>query len=130
VVVLVTQRDGLSTRDIFADFDAELTSRAGENSVAFDASLAGLTDGCVRVLANDLARPAFRRMPRLRDVLEAVGAAGLAAVGLTGSGPTVFGLARDPRLAGEAARLLRRRGWSVLVTGLRRMVPRVVRVRD
>lgn len=129
-VVLVTQAGGLSTREVFEEFDSrnareELTGASPEATVVAT-ELAGVPDGAREEARNDLAEAAFRRMPALRGVLDAMRHEGFAVIGLSGSGPTVYGVARDRAAARHAASRLRRRGRAVLLTAFRRDLPRVL----
>jgi 4-diphosphocytidyl-2-C-methyl-D-erythritol kinase len=128
-LVVVTPTPPLATADVFRAFDAALTppdpgrrmpaprDESGRPSIAamLDELLAGLREltrelprerrGDLRteLLENDLEPVAGRLHPaigRLRTELEGLGAAG---VGMSGSGPTMFGLFRDPEQARSAA---------------------------
>ncbi|MBN1424190.1 4-(cytidine 5'-diphospho)-2-C-methyl-D-erythritol kinase [Candidatus Fermentibacteria bacterium] len=130
-VVLVTQAAGLSTREVFAEYDAmrpreQLTGGPVEASVVMTDRLGCDPGGAPREVPNDLAEAAFRRMPALRRVLDAMRDQGFSAIGLSGSGPTVYGVVRDRGVARRAASRLRSRGWAVLMTAFRRGLPRVV----
>ena len=57
-----------------------------------------------RRLANDLAAPAAHLCPRIEQMHRALLRAGAHSTGLSGSGPTVFGVFRDPTAARAAAR--------------------------
>ena len=128
-VVLVTQKQGLSTREVFLGLEGKLTRRPQASTVLDHTGPCALVDGEARVLENDLSGPAFHMMPRLAGILERFRSAGLAAVGLSGSGPTIYGIARDPTLVRRAARHLRGEGWAASVTRFRGQVPRVMGAR-
>jgi 4-diphosphocytidyl-2-C-methyl-D-erythritol kinase len=68
-----------------------------------------------QLLHNDLEAPAFRLRPRLQDDKEALLAAGCLGAVVTGSGPTVVGLARDQGSANEIAERVRARFDRVVV---------------
>ena len=68
----------------------------------------------VRRGGNDLAAPAIRLAPEIRDVLDALSrATGILASGMSGSGSVCWGLAADREAAGRAAAELGRAGWWV-----------------
>lgn len=69
---------------------------------------------------NDLAAVALPRFPELEDLLEQLAGSGARTQGLSGSGPTVFGLFDTPEAAREAGRNLRRSfsGWLAGAQGL------------
>jgi 4-diphosphocytidyl-2-C-methyl-D-erythritol kinase len=56
----------------------------------------------VGLLKNDLEAVAVRLCPRISELREAIEANGAIAVGMSGSGPTVFGVFRDTIAASEA----------------------------
>jgi 4-diphosphocytidyl-2-C-methyl-D-erythritol kinase len=88
----------LSTAAVFAAFDAHPAS----SPPALDPEL-GLD------LANDLEPAALRLCPAIAPLRERLRAAGARAVGLSGSGPTLFGIFPD---AAQAARALSRAGFA------------------
>ncbi len=96
--LLVSPGVPLSTAAVFAAWDA----RPERLAAAIDPEL-GLD------LANDLAGPAARLCPAIAPLQERLRALGARAVGLSGSGPTVFGIFAD---AAEAARALARAAFS------------------
>ncbi len=69
---------------------------------------------------NDLGAVALKRFPELAGLLDRVRRAGARTQGISGSGPTVFGLFATWEAAREGARVLRRsfRGWLAVVQGL------------
>jgi 4-diphosphocytidyl-2-C-methyl-D-erythritol kinase len=116
-VVLVLQRHGLATADVYAELD-----RAEGWREPLDCDeLRGLTgvrpDGerLAKALENDLQPAALALRPELSAVLDSLTAAGARGVLVSGSGPTCFGLFAD-RPAAEAAGA---RVPAALVTQLR-----------
>lgn len=67
------------------------------------------------LLHNDLERPAFRLWPELESKKEAMIACGALGAALTGSGPTIFGIARDEADARAIATKVERHFDRVLV---------------
>ena len=73
-----------------------------------------------RWVHNDLGEVALRRLPELAGWLTQVSQAGAITQGISGSGPTIFGLFPDWEAAREGARALRRSfpGWLAVAQGL------------
>jgi len=73
-----------------------------------------------RWVINDLATVACKRFPELKDLLARLKQLGARAQGLSGSGPTIFGLFPTLEAAREAGRHLRRSfsGWLAVAQGL------------
>ena len=71
-------------------------------------------------LKNDLAPVALQRFPELGDFLKQLRELGARTQGVSGSGPTVFGLFDSPEAAREAGRRLRKSftGWLAVAQGL------------
>jgi 4-diphosphocytidyl-2-C-methyl-D-erythritol kinase len=69
---------------------------------------------------NDLEMVTLTKFPELKDLIRDLGRLGARASGMSGSGPTIFGLFSTLKAAREAARQLRRtfQGWMVLARGL------------
>jgi 4-diphosphocytidyl-2-C-methyl-D-erythritol kinase len=69
-------------------------------------AISALREGGDRALAelleNDLEPAAVGLCPRIEELREAIEGAGPAAVGMSGSGPTVFGVFRDTIAASRA----------------------------
>jgi 4-diphosphocytidyl-2-C-methyl-D-erythritol kinase len=109
--VLVLPRDvPLSTPEVFAKADALGHNRSAdelaERRAALEAALAGgeLPDG--ELLVNDLQAAAVELCPAIGEALDAIAGAGAGHAGVTGSGPTAFGLfagAEGPAQAAAAA---------------------------
>lgn len=118
-----TQADGLSTSEVYAEFDRAV--EAGDVLAADPAIdedlMAGLRAGDAAVvgvhLRNDLESAALRLRPRLGRLIEAALAADATGAIVSGSGPTVAALARSRQhaLAIAAALTATREADSVLV---------------
>lgn len=101
--VLGISHSPLLTRDVYAAWEpdpssepvgsAEMTLALGGGDVAEVASL----------LYNDLERPAFALRPELAERKQALAEAGALGASLSGSGPTLFGIASDEGHAREIA---------------------------
>ncbi len=73
-------------------------------------------------VANDLETVTLARYPELRDLLARLAQAGALVQGMSGSGPTLFGLFREAEAAQAAAAWLRPTfpGWLAVARGLTR----------
>ncbi len=73
-----------------------------------------------RWVHNDLGEVALKRLPELAGLLTMVRQAGAITQGISGSGPTIFGLFHTWEAAREGARTLRRSfpGWLAVAQGL------------
>jgi len=113
--VLAIQDEGLSTPEVFAEFDAltgdgpgpddEDDARHGGEVVSALLSADPLV--LARTLHNDLEQAAVSLRPGLADVLAAADRAGALAAVVSGSGPTVAALALDAPHASSVADVLR-----------------------
>ena len=109
--VIALAHEGLSTADVFAEFDraAQGAAAQGAPAVPTDEELADLT-GPARLagprLVNDLTAAALSLRPELGGTLNAARAAGALAAIVSGSGPTVAALASSPDHADEIAERL------------------------
>lgn len=104
--VIALAHEGLSTADVFAEFDR---AAQGAPAAPTDEELADLT-GPARLagprLVNDLTAAALSLRPELGGTLNAARAAGALAAIVSGSGPTVAALASSPDHADEVAERL------------------------
>jgi 4-diphosphocytidyl-2-C-methyl-D-erythritol kinase len=76
-------------------------------------------------VANDLGTVALKRFPELAELLAGLSDAGAWCQGISGSGPTLFGLFRTREAAHQAGLRLRRafRGWLAVARGLTGLEP-------
>ena len=107
--VMLLSREGLSTPEVFREFDR--VEAAGAPALAEPmpeevAALCGEPEELGHCLVNDLQAPALRLRPELADTIAAARDAGALAVTLSGSGPTVAALARDAEHAHTLAATL------------------------
>ena len=117
--VLGISHSPLLTRDVYAAWEpdrgaepvgsAEMTLALGGQDVAEIASL----------LYNDLERPAFSLRPELARKKEALVEAGALGAAMSGSGPTLFGVASDEAHAREVAAAVEAEFDKVVVTSSR-----------
>ena len=115
--VLLNPGFAISTAWVYGNLDLKALDAAG-------APLPPAWDGDhpENWVANDLETVTFRRYPELRELLAALSRAGARAQGMSGSGPTLFGLFQESEAAENAARQLRQQfsGWLAVARGLTR----------
>jgi 4-diphosphocytidyl-2-C-methyl-D-erythritol kinase len=101
--------EGLSTGEVFAEADRLGARRSMEDLRKVSGKLWAVASNAVSPLAypgllvNDLERAAISLKPEIGIARERLAAAGADFVGMTGSGPTVFGLCPDRVSAGAVA---------------------------
>lgn len=107
-VVLLHPGTGLSTAEVYAAYDAlagALTPlRPGPTVGPPEAILEA--EALARLVENDLEPAALRLCPPIERWRRRLADAGAVAVGLSGSGPTLFGVFRDESEAREAATMV------------------------
>ncbi|HZC99038.1 MAG TPA: 4-(cytidine 5'-diphospho)-2-C-methyl-D-erythritol kinase [Actinomycetes bacterium] len=108
--VVAIDAEGLDTTAVYQRFDElGLARRLGDRrSAELEAALAGAeVERAGAALANDLEPAAFDLLPALKSGKERLAEAGALGVVMSGSGPTLLGLARDEEHAGQLARAVR-----------------------
>jgi 4-diphosphocytidyl-2-C-methyl-D-erythritol kinase len=115
--VLLNPGFALSTGWVYGNLDLTALAAAGAPMPA-----AWNGDHPENWVANDLETVTFRRYPDLRDFLGRLSRAGALAQGMSGSGPTLFGLFQEAEEAKNAAAHLRQNfsGWLAVARGLSR----------
>jgi 4-diphosphocytidyl-2-C-methyl-D-erythritol kinase len=113
--VLVPDREGLSTRTVYAEFDRLGGARASLDPEPLRKLAAAAPAELAAGLENDLQQAALSLRPDLSAKLDSLRSAGALGVAVSGSGPTCFGLFTDREAAEEAAAAVR----GALVTELR-----------
>lgn len=119
-IVLITSFGGLSTPAVYNRLD-ELREQANlipefeppTPTELIEALEKGDVEAIARFARNDLQWAALDLMPELQEVLDRAKAAGAMAAWVSGSGPTIFAIARDAHSANEIASKF---GTSALVT--------------
>ncbi len=115
-VVLVRPPLALSTARVYG----ALTTLPSPSSLSRDALVRALRtrnkETVAALVGNDLEEAAFSLLPELRVIKSELASLGPLAVGLSGSGPTFFLLARTMVEARRLARAVARPGWLVRVT--------------
>jgi 4-diphosphocytidyl-2-C-methyl-D-erythritol kinase len=96
----------LATPDVYRAYDASRASltpvRAGSTMRRVSALREGGDHALAELLENDLEPAAVRLCPRISELREVIQGDRALAVGMTGSGPTVFGVFRDTIAASQA----------------------------
>ncbi|MCR4402707.1 MAG: 4-(cytidine 5'-diphospho)-2-C-methyl-D-erythritol kinase [Firmicutes bacterium] len=120
--VVVVPEGGISTAEAYAAYD-RLSADESDSATQVGGG-GGPRAGCatpamiravaehdlrrvVSGISNDLERAAATMVPSVRDAKKALLEAGALGVGMSGSGPAVFGIAEDERTAREIRRIVR-----------------------
>ncbi len=102
-LVLVPQGDGLSTREVYAELDRMGGHRDELSPEPLRRLAGGPLDRLAAEVENDLEPAALSLRPELAKVVERLRGAGALAAGISGSGPTAFGLFESSEEAEQAA---------------------------
>ena len=121
--VLGISREPLLTRDVYSAWDELGHEEEVTSSMMAPALGAGDVNEVASLLHNDLERPAFMLRPELSGKKQAMLAAGVLGAGMTGSGPTMFGILEEEGSAREVAAKVRPEFDRVVVA---RSAPRCV----
>lgn len=111
-VVLLPLEPGLSTAAVFAEADRMGLPRKSGELAPISEKLWAVASGAVSpldypgLLVNDLEPAALALMPEIGSAKDRLADAGAGHVGMSGSGPTVFGLFRTREEALEASKVL------------------------
>ncbi|MGO0121653.1 4-(cytidine 5'-diphospho)-2-C-methyl-D-erythritol kinase [Desulfothermobacter acidiphilus] len=119
-VLLVKPLYGLSTAEVYKEFDLHLISPAFPAEIMGRRLEQGHWQAALRESGNVLEEVVFRRCPELRRLKEDLLGAGALCAGLSGTGPTVFALfsSLEEALAQSSFFLLQ--GWRVWVAATAR----------
>lgn len=101
--LVVCPRASLSTEEVYAGWDAGLTSPAKDSRLRRFLASALSGDEAWEVLANDLEEPAIRRVEAVAALKAVLGEYGARAALMSGSGPSVFGVFLELQKAEAAA---------------------------
>lgn len=114
--VLGLSDEPLYTRDVYALWEAHETPRPEEGSAPITLALGGGDVGEIAsLLHNDLEPAIFRLRPELEEKKQVMIDAGALGSLVSGSGPTVFGVARDEQHAELVARSVERHFHRTLI---------------
>jgi 4-diphosphocytidyl-2-C-methyl-D-erythritol kinase len=102
-LVLVPNPDGLSTADVYREADRVGSTRQRLEPDRLRELAQGPLAGLAAGVENDLERAALSLRPELGETIEGLRAKGALAAGVSGSGPTVFGVFSGPAMAERAA---------------------------
>ena len=112
VLLLAHPGVALATSAVYAAYDAgraSLTRREAGPSIRALLALREEARSLESLVANDLEPAATRLCPAVAELRKEIEATGAAAVGLSGSGPTLFGVFASETAADEARRRIARR---------------------
>jgi 4-diphosphocytidyl-2-C-methyl-D-erythritol kinase len=96
----------LSTADVYAEADRIPSTRKHLEPERLRALATGSVEELAAALENDLQPAALSLRSNLQDGIDALLGAGALGAGLSGSGPTLFGVFPDPDQAERAAAAL------------------------
>lgn len=109
--VVVVPEDRISTAEAYAAYDrlaGDEPGGAGRATPEMLAAIAARDVGRIAAgLANDLERAATGMVPEIQEAKQALLDAGATGVGMSGSGPAVFGIAEDEKAARQMRRIVR-----------------------
>lgn len=117
-VVLAKPPVAKSTAAVYHALDLHADTGRPDTERALAALSAGDLEALAACLGNALQPVMFRLHPQLERLRDALIAAGAVGAGMTGAGPTLFGLARDSAHAESIAARLERAGglWVAVAT--------------
>jgi 4-diphosphocytidyl-2-C-methyl-D-erythritol kinase len=125
--VLGISREPLLTRDVYRAWDELGPDEEATSSTMALALGAGDVEEVASLLHNDLERPALSFRAELARKKEAMLEAGALGAGMTGSGPTMFGILESNEAAHQVADMVRHHFDKVVVA---RSTPRCVEFLD
>ena len=109
--ILAASEQGLSTREVYRQYSNRapaLTKSSRELRILCDFLAQKKYEKAAALLKNDLEFPAFELRPSLRDLVGKFKKRGILFAGMTGSGPTVFGISSGFQEAKRAAKELQK----------------------
>ncbi len=112
-VVLVNPGFELLTRDVYREANSRLTERPADVTLVLQALKEKNLAQLEKQLFNRLEEPAEKRCGEIQTVRRALKKAGARCVLMSGSGPTVFGIAGDRKEAIEIGNKLAGDRWQV-----------------
>ena len=116
-ILLVKPRRGVSTKTAFTEMNPETASHPDCQAMR-KALVENDYESVIRNLGNSLEEVSIRLVEEIREVKEDLTAAGFDGVLMSGSGSTVFGITRSPRLLRKTADLMRYKGYFVRMTSI------------
>ncbi|MBD3419462.1 MAG: 4-(cytidine 5'-diphospho)-2-C-methyl-D-erythritol kinase [Chitinivibrionales bacterium] len=105
--ILVLPSFGVETREAYARLDySKLNSHAARTGSMLDAFVRNDARGVIKEIHNDFEASVFAEHPRLRTIKQTLLELGCLNAGMSGSGSTIFGIAKSRRHAQEIQRRL------------------------
>ena len=114
-ILLVKPRRGVSTKAAFGGLNFDTIEYPDVDGMK-TALEKGDYDGMIARLGNSLEEISLQLVEEIRDVKEQLVDLGFDGVLMSGSGSTVFGITRSPRLLRESSQLMRANGYFVRMT--------------
>ena len=114
-ILLVKPRRGVSTKAAFSGLDFSSIEHPDVDGMK-TALESGDYDGMISRLGNSLEDVSLKLVEEIRDVKETLLDFGFDGVLMSGSGSTVFGITKSPRLLRESSELMRANGYFVRMT--------------
>ena len=124
-IVLVVYDTGLSTAVIYDRYRSGDRPEA-RNRMDLVAMIRGITEGECSTIENDLAPAAYALRPELESDIELLSRMNFSAAGMSGSGPTTYGITGSKDHAKSAYIELERMGRNAILTRFRPTVPGIV----
>ena len=114
-ILLVKPKRGVSTKTAFTEMDKENVLHPDCEAMR-EALMHNDYDGVIRNLGNSLEEVSLRLVREIHDIKEDLTALGFDGVLMSGSGSTVFGITKSPRLLRKTSDLMRYKGYFVRMT--------------
>jgi 4-diphosphocytidyl-2-C-methyl-D-erythritol kinase len=105
--VLGISNEPMSTREVYEAWDDVQPAEEISSAPMTLALGSGDVEEVASLLHNDLESASFKLRPELRDLKEVMRKSGALGAAMSGSGPTIFGLARSPEHAAEIEEAVR-----------------------
>ncbi len=114
-ILLVKPRRGVSTKAAFGGLNFDTIEHPDVEGMK-TALESGDYEGMIERLGNSLEEISLQLVEEIRDVKEQLTELGFDGVLMSGSGSTVFGITKSPRLLRESSDLMRANGYFVRMT--------------
>jgi 4-diphosphocytidyl-2-C-methyl-D-erythritol kinase len=102
-MVILTPNEGLSTPEVYREYDRQPSNTGGDTSLVVEALGMGDIQALCRAMFNDLEAPAERLCPILPGIKKLLLEHGAAGAMMSGSGTSVFGIYESEAESREAA---------------------------
>lgn len=114
-ILLVKPKRGVSTKTAFTEMDKENVVHPDCEAMR-KALVSNDYEGVISNLGNSLEEVSLRLVREIREIKEDLSALGFDGVLMSGSGSTVFGITKSPRLLKKTSDLMRYKGYFVRMT--------------